>query len=366
VKEFETYIYGLIERGIIPGISFLAGKGEDILFKKHYGFKALVPQKEILTGDTIYDLASLTKPLITSLLTLHLLEKDKSLNLETPLKKIFPGLPFDFCLVHLLTHSSGLPAWYPFYLYKNDDHAGYFPQFQSINLESRPGEKVNYSCVGYILLYYFIEKVSSTSFKELAHKVILEPLKLKQTFLSLPANLKLLVAATENGNQFEKQMSLASTEHKTAAERFTWREELIRGETNDCNSWYLGGTAGNAGLFSTAEDVFRLTREFLPGHATILSPQFTQYFWKNFTNYAESHFTIGFQRNSSIVLTSGGKALSQTAIGHTGFTGTSIWLDPKSGFTFIILTNRIHPEVKNINFNKIRRKLHWYAMREMA
>ncbi|MCX6583905.1 MAG: serine hydrolase [Candidatus Aminicenantes bacterium] len=358
MKDIETYIYALMEKGSIPGISLLVGKGEEILFKKQYGFKSLLPQKEILEENTLYDLASLTKPLVTALLTLYLLEKEKGLNLETPIKKIFPDLPFDIRLVHLLTHSSGLPAWYPFYLYTDAQNPGYFPQMKSLQLESRPGEKVNYSCMGYILLYYIIEKVSAMPFKELAQKIIIEPLGLTDTFLSLPENLKPLAAPTEKGNLFEKQMALATPRHKAVADRFQWREDVIRGDTHDCNSHYLGGSAGNAGLFSTCEDLFKMKREFFPAGATILTPESTQLFWKNFTPFDILHRTIGFSRNSSLSITSAGKALSRRAIGHTGFTGTSLWLDPKTNYSFIILTNRIHPSVANINFNKIRGKLH--------
>lgn len=357
MKDFETYIHSLIEKGITPGISLLVGKGDEILFKNHYGFQSLYPHKEILEENTLYDLASLTKPLITSLLTLYLLENDKTLNLETPIKKIFPELPFDIRLVHLLTHSSGLPAWYPFYIYRDNPDDGYFPQMKSLHLESLPGEKVNYSCAGYILLYYIIEKVTSISFKEMAKKIIIEPLKLKHTFLSLPENLKSLAAPTEKGNLFERQMALSAPEHKKAAGLFPWREEVIRGETHDCNSWYLGGTAGNSGLFSTTDDVFKLTQEFFPASASILTPESAQYFWKNFTPFDKSHRSIGFRRNSSLTITSAGKAFSREAIGHDGFTGTSLWLEPKTNYSFIILTNRIHPVVGNINFNKIRRKL---------
>ncbi len=358
MKDFETYIYSLIEEGIFPGISLLVGKEKEILFIKQYGFKSLLPAKEILEENTLYDLASLTKPLVTTLLMLYLLEKEKGLDLDTSIKQIFPNLPFDFHLVHLLTHSSGLPTWYPFYLYMDAHNPGYFPQLKSLQLESRPGEKVNYSCVGYIFLYYIIEKISATPFKELAQKVIIEPLGLKQTFLSLPENLKPLAAPTEKGNLYEKQMALAMPEHKAAAERFQWREDVILGETHDCNSRYMGGTAGNAGLFSTCEDLFKMTREFFPATASILTPESTQFFWKNFTPFDKNHRTIGFSRNSSLSITSAGKALSRRAIGHTGFTGTSLWLDPKSNYCFILLTNRIHPTVGNINFNKIRRKLH--------
>ncbi|MDQ1355620.1 MAG: Serine hydrolase [Acidobacteriota bacterium] len=363
MKEFETYIYSLIEKEIIPGISLLVGKGKDILFKKQYGFKSLLPQKEPLEENTLYDLASLTKPLITTLLTLYLLEKDKDLYLEMPISKILPFMPFDIRLFHLLSHSSGLPAWYPFYLYMDPHNPDYFPQLKSLQCESRPGEKVNYSCVGYIVLYYLIEKISATPFKELAQKIIIEPLGLKHTFLPLPENLKPLAAPTENGNFYEKQMALASPKHKALAARFEWRNDVIRGETHDCNSHYLGGTAGNAGLFSTCEDVFKIVREFFPATASILSPESTQYFWRNFTASDPLHRTIGFSRNSSTSLTSAGRVLSRMAIGHTGFTGTSLWLDSKNNHSFIILTNRIHPNVGYINFNRIRRKLHQHAAR---
>jgi CubicO group peptidase (beta-lactamase class C family) len=358
--DFESYIFSLIEKGIIPGISLLVGKGKDILLKKQYGYKSLFPQKETLEENTLYDLASLTKPLVTTLLTLYLIEKEKGFYLEIPIRKILPFFPINIRLYHLLSHSSGLTAWYPFYLYMDPHNPDYLMQLNSPPFESRPGEEVNYSCVGYILLYYIIEKISGTPFKELAQKIIIEPLGLEHTFLSLPENLKHLAAPTEKGNLYEKQMALASPKHKAAAERFQWREEVIRGETHDCNSYYLGGSAGNAGLFSNCEDVFKMTWEFFPVSASILAPESVQLFWKNFTPFDNIHRTIGFCRNSSRGSTSAGSALSKRAIGHTGFTGTSLWLDPKTNLSYIFLTNRIHPQVGNINFNKIRRKLHFF------
>lgn len=356
MKGFEAFIESLIERGAIPGISLLVGKGEDIFLKKHYGFKSLVPREEPLEENTLYDLASLTKPLVTALLTLYLVEKEKGITLDTPVNKIIPGFPFEMQLVHLLTHTAGFPAWYPFYIYMN--RGDYLTQMKTLPLVSRPGKKVNYTCVGYILLYYIIEKVTAISFKECARRIIIEPLGLKNTFFSVPGDLKASAAPTEKGNLYEKQ--LAKKEHEEAAGPFGWREQMIRGEVHDCNSWYLGGTAGNAGLFSTAEEVFKMTRECFPATATILTPESVRYFWKNLTPFKKSHRTVGFKRNSSII-TSGGRALSPKAIGHNGFTGTSLWLEPEdkgNGYTFILLTNRIHPVVVDINFNKIRRKLH--------
>jgi CubicO group peptidase (beta-lactamase class C family) len=366
-KELEEFIQSLIEKEVIPGISVLVAKKKNVLFKKQYGWKSLLPQKQALEEYTIYDLASLTKPLVTALLTVYLAVQEK-ISLDIHIRKIFPGLPshFDITLMQLLTHTSGLPAWYPFYLFGSD----YFSRFQSLPLETRPGKWANYSCVGYILLYYLIEKLTGTSFKNFASQIIFEPLGLKNTFLAVPGEVKKNTAPTEKGNRYEKNMAEQWAEQKGRGQeyrkrvnRFKWRTSIIQGEANDINSHTLGGTAGNAGLFSTTEDVFRLCLEFFPSTASLLKTGSLQLFWKNFTPFNKSHRTVGFKRNSSFI-TSGGRVLSRKAIGHNGFTGTSLWLDPREETTYILLTNRIHPQVKNINFDKIRRKLHRFLVNE--
>lgn len=364
MNNLDLFIDSSIKGGIFPGISILAGKGEDILLKKHYGFKSLVPQKEPLGEDTIYDLASLTKPLVTAFLLLYLLEKEKSITLETGIRTFFPQLDFDIKLVHLLTHTSGLPAWYPFYLYGEN----YLSQFGSLELKSRPGRRVIYSCPGYILLYYIIEKMAGASFMSAAREVLFEPLGLKRTFLAVPEHLKKLAAPTEQGNRYERELAMKT--HPAAAGRFQWRENLIQGETHDCNSWYRGGTAGNTGLFSTVEDIFKLTRAFYPGFSSLLSSRSALYFWKNFTPFKAAHRSIGFKLNSSFI-TSGGRALSRRAAGHNGNTGTSLWLEPPGsgdGYTFILLTNRVHPVIvheRKVGFNRIRRNLHRLIVKEI-
>lgn len=363
----EVFIQSLIKKEIIPGIYILVAKKDKVLFKKQYGWKSLLPQKEALETHTIYDLASLTKPLVTAFLTVYLAEQEK-LSLDTHIRRIFPGLPshLDITLMHLLTHTSGLPAWYPFYLSGSD----YFSQFPSLPLESRPGRWVEYSCVGYILLYYLMEKVVGISFKDLARQVIFQPLGLKHTFLTVPGELKKDAAPTEKGNQYERNMAeqwarkqAGAQEYLERVNRFKWRTSIIQGEAHDVNSHTLGGTAGNAGLFSTAEDVFRICLEFFRSTASLLKTPSLRFFWKNFTPFNKSHRTVGFKRNSSFI-TSGGRAFSRKAIGHNGFTGTSLWLDPREETTVILLTNRIHPRVKDINFDKIRRKLHRLLVKE--
>lgn len=367
--DLEAFIQSLLKNKVVPGISILVGKKEKILLKKYWGWKSILPQKETVEEHTLYDLASLTKPLVTAFLTVYLLEKEK-INLDTNIRKIFPGLPayFDFTLVHLLTHTSGLPAWYPFYLKDRD----YFSQFQSLQLESRPGKWVNYSCVGYILLYYLIEKISGHSFKEFANQVIFKPLGLKHTFLAVPDQLTKMAAPTETGNEYEKNMAEQWAkknenylEYHELLNRYDWRTDVIQGEAHDVNSHHQGGTAGNAGLFSTPAEVFRMCLEFFPATASLLKTDSLQLFRKNFTPFNKSHRSVGFKLNSSFI-TSGGRAFSRKAIGHNGFTGTSLWLDPRKETTVILLANRIHPQFTNINFNKIRRKLHRLLVKELG
>lgn len=358
MKNSDAYTHGLIEKGIFPGISILVGKRDEILLNTHYGYKSLIPVKEKLEENTVYDLASLTKPLVTAFLILYLLEREKSITLETPVNTFFPGFPPEMKLIHLLTHTSGLPGRYPFYLYGSD----YLGQLRTLKLNSRPGRRVVYSCAGYILLCYIIEKVSGHSFGDLAREIIFEPLKLNNTFLSVPGELKTRVAPTEEGNREERRW--AEKTHTEASRRFKWREGVIRGEVHDCNSWYLGGTAGNAGLFSTAEDVFRIALEFFPSTVSILTVESLRHLWHNFTPFKVSHRTAGFKRNSSFI-TSGGRSLSRGAIGHNGFTGTSLWLEPRGEYTFILLTNYIHPVFKPINIDRIRRKLHRLLVDEL-
>lgn len=358
VKKVDQVFQTLVDTEIVPGISVLAGQKQRILFKNHYGLKARIPQPEIITENTIYDLASLTKPLITGLLTVYLIEKEK-ISLDTPIKRILPSFPFDFTLLHLLTHSSGLPPWFPFYLFGQD----YSKSFSLLSLEYKTGKRVNYSCTGYIVLRYIIETISGKPFTALADEIILKPLNLKKTFFHVPSSLHQQTAPTENGNLFEHQMvenwldKKNNSIYRSNAEKFPWRQYLIQGETHDINSYFAGGTAGNAGLFSTTEDIFKLAFEFLPSSASLLKTHSLELFRTNFTPFTRNHRSIGFKLNSSLP-SSGGHAFSPQAFGHTGFTGTSLWIDPVDETIIVILSNRIHPRFKAYNFDKVRRKLH--------
>ena len=158
---------------------------------------------------------------------------------------------------------------------------------------------------------------------------------------------------------------MCRSEHEEAAAGFPWRSRLVQGEVHDANSFYSNGSAGNAGLFASALDLFKLSQEFFPETATLLKADSSSLFWQNRTPWSVLHRSIGFKLNSSRP-TSGGSAFSKQAIGHTGFTGTSLWLEPETQRQWIILTNRIHPRVKKTNFDALRRKLHKLLKNELG
>ncbi len=355
----EPFIRRQIERKIFPGVSILAAAGERILYERCFGRRASWPDPEPLGHDTLFDLASLTKPLVTAFLAAYFLERGQW-RLEDDARRFLPELrPLPVTLGQLLTHSAGLRPWHPFYLYRPQDD---LDQAASLCDAAAPGACVVYSDVGYILLKHLLEKVSGARFQDLAAQVILEPLRLRDAFLGAPPGQQARCAPTEVGNRYEK--GLCRGEHGAAAARFAWRCGLIRGEVHDANSFYAGGSAGNAGLFASARDLFRLGREFFPAAATLLKAETVALFWHDLTPGLGAGRSLGFQLNST-PRTSAGRALPHAAVGHNGFTGTSLWLEAAGERQWILLSNRVHPRVKKEDFNVVRRRLHMLLRQEL-
>ena len=355
--KFEEYIDTLIKEKVFPGVSILFSEKGKVLLYKNYGNLSLNPDKLKMVNDPIYDLASLTKPLVTSFLTLKMVEMNE-LSLQSKIESFFSGFDNRMEIKHLLTHTSGLPAWYPLYLSDSD----YLNTIKNLKPISKPGRRVIYSCMGYILLGFILERIYGESLDKIADKIIFKPLKMDDSFFKIPSSKIERVAPTEEGNEFEKR--LVEEKFSSLCGNFRWREKIIRGQVHDNNSFYLKRAAGNAGLFSTAMDIFKFSKEFFPDKATIIKPETVKLFWKNFTPFKRSSRTVGFKLNYSLS-SSGGRALSLGAIGHNGFTGTSVWLENGRERVYIILSNRVHPQVdSSVNFDKIRRKIHYLIKRE--
>ncbi len=191
---------------------------------------SLVPEESPLAPDTIYDLASLTKPLVTAFVLLKLLERGE-VALGDRVPRFLPEYPYPLTLESLLAHTSGLPAWAPLYLIDSD----YLAAIGQFSPRPPVGGRVVYSCLGYILLTLVIERITGRSLADLAGDWLFAPLGLRRTFLAVPAGLRREVAPTERGNRHERSLAEAGG-WRQQAEAFPWRQGVICGETHDGNS----------------------------------------------------------------------------------------------------------------------------------
>jgi len=328
--------YG-IERGVFPGaVVYLYQKGEPALLKA-YGHSMVIPQRLPMRENTLFDLASLTKPVATAT-TVMILREQGLVDLDEDLAAYLPGFSRQgISIFHLLTHTSGLPAWKPLYVDPGDE-SEIVEYLGELPLEYEPGSKVVYSCLGYILLGKMIRAVTGIGLDEFAGKHIFEPLNMKDTFFNPPPERRSECAATEDSNSFEKRMS--------NYRRYKWREGVIVGEVHDENSNFLGGVAGNAGLFSTASDLARFCRMIINDGEDILSPESVQMMSTLYTRGLDGSRSIGW-----IILQDG-------ALYHTGFTGGAMWIDRKRRSASILLTNRVHPDATKEGIGEIREKFY--------
>jgi CubicO group peptidase (beta-lactamase class C family) len=219
-------------------------------------------------------------------------------------------------------------------------------------LRYQPGTREIYTCLGFITLTLALERIHGEPVEKLAQRRIFDPLALRTAVFNPPAAMKYRIAATEWGNANERQMVAA---RNLPFKKF--RNYMIWGEVNDGNAWYMGGMAGNAGLFGTARDVFEIARNWAIGGGRLLPPDMVRLALRNYTVGLEENRGFGWllhmtrHDHPSAVL-------SEQCYGHTGFTGTSVWVDPPRDLIAVLLTNRLHPFVKPLNMQAIRREFH--------
>ena len=349
-------------RGIWPGAVWLVEQGDRVVSSGAVGSRALVPVREPASADTIYDLASLTKPLATAAL-LAILDGEGALDLGVPASRFLPGLA---CagggrptIFDLATHRSGLPGWRPLWSGARTprDVVG---AAMRLPAEYPCGGKVVYSDPGYILLGEVLRVVSGKTIGTLFEERIARPLGLGSTLFRPPAGLKPRIAPTERGNDHERRLAGNFIETVDDA---SLRTDIIRGEVHDGNAMALGGEAGHSGLFGPAVEIARLAREFLgggTGAAGLFGTRALALFRENATPGLEEGRTLGWKRAARGAREAEG-VLADTAFGHAGFTGTSLWLDPEADRVYVLLTNRVHPEVKPTDMTAIRRRFHEIA-----
>jgi serine-type D-Ala-D-Ala carboxypeptidase len=342
--SIETYLHHELDLGSFAGAAYAVGSFDAIDTIGALGNAVAVPLRIPATIDTIWDCASITKPLITTTLVLQAVAEGK-LALDDRVEL----LPFDVRYRDLLTHTSGLAAWLPLYAF--DD---YLDAIRTRGRERDRGEKVIYSDLNFVLLYMKLEEIYG-DYVALAREKIFEPLGISGEAMFRPKSALLSrIAATEWGQRFEAGMA---RDRKIESDRF--RQGLMWGQANDGNSHHHGGTAGNAGLFATVRAVFRLAQSW--AHAELLPRELVDEATRNQTEGMNEARGLGWQLPAPD--NEAAAPLSPRAYGHSGFTGTSVWIDPTTQRIYVLLTNRVHPAAIAVPMQKIRGEFHRLASR---
>ena len=365
-----------IKENAFPGCQIMGIKDGKVFYQKNFGHQTYEPNSEKVTNQTIYDLASLTKILASSLALMKLSEL-KLFDYEKHLNYYFPELTSTdksgILYKDMLTHQSGLPAWLPFWqktVDKKNEHKtgyysdGYSEQFpvqvakglyvikdfndsiynQIISCKMEETCKYVYSDIGYYFSKLLIEKLTKTPLNAYVQSKFYKPLNLGLTYLPLSVYSEQQIAPTENDTKFRKQ--------------------LLRGYVHDQGAALMGGVGGHAGLFGNANDVGILMQMLLNNGKyagqTILDSSIIK-------QYTRSHFSdnrrglcfdkpeFDDKKDSPVI-----KECSLKSFGHSGFTGTFAWADPENGLIFVFLSNRVYPNADENKLVKlgIRGKIH--------
>lgn len=345
-----------VNEHVFPGAVALVRSRGTVVFHEAVGTRGAPPDDQPVRLDSIYDLASLTKPLATSTAMLCLVQ-DGHLHLDQPVSQwtdelresLFAGVD----LRQLLSHQAGLPAWRPYYEQlapsglppRNEEerrqrvHA-LLNAIASEPIEYQPGSQSLYSDLGFMVLGEIVERCAGTSLAAYCRRRIYEPLG-----ISSLAFLGREEAITEDPTR------IVPTEWER------WRNRLLCGEVHDENAYALGGCAGHAGLFGTAHAVGQLSAAWLQavqGRDGVLSAALA----KQFTRRQSAMSSWGLGWDTPSAPSSSGTRFWSRAFGHVGFTGTSLWIDPSCDLEVIILSNRVHPTRTNPAIKAFRPQIH--------
>ncbi len=361
--EITALLAERIAAGDFPSAVYVVAARGRVCFADALGDAVREPVRHAAAINTIYDLASLTKPLVTGLLCAQLIERGV-LELDRPVAAYlseFARAGKEVVTVRqLLTHTSGLPAWRPLYALTGNRRERALEVIAEQPLEHVPGGRVVYSDLGFITLGLLVERVTGTRLAALAQSEIIAPLDLKQTFFNPAAAAQTGIAACEStGNAHERGM--CSTD-EPAGLPSGLRAYPIWGEVHDGNAHFLGGAAGHAGLFSTAIETYTLAEQFIATRTRLLRADTCALFRTNMTAGLNEARSLAWQLAATPDSTAG-PALPPDSFGHLGFTGTSCWLDAAQERVFILLTNRTHARaLPFVNINSTRRQFHTLAV----
>jgi serine-type D-Ala-D-Ala carboxypeptidase len=335
----DSIIRSSIEEGDTPGAVLMVVRNGSIVYRRAYGNKETTPEVRPMDVNTIFDLASLTKPVATATSIMLLVERGV-IRLLDPVSHYIPdfeqwvdpesGRNVDIRIIHLLTHTSGLPSYAPVESlaerYGSPAPDAVIEYLKSVPRASVPGTFFRYSCPNYITLQRIVETVSGKSLHEYTRENIFEPLEMLNTGYRPAAVLRHAIAPTE---LLDGEGLLFGTVHDPLARVM------------------MGGISGNAGLFSTADDLARyaamLLNEGELDGVRILGPLTVRAFTSVPSGYEAFGRSLGWDLSSSYA-SNQGDLFGVRTYGHTGYTGTSLIIDPETRIAVILLTNRVHPD----------------------
>ncbi len=316
-----------LSRKKMPGAVVLVGYRGHIVYHKAFGFLQTKPQKVPMQPDTVFDLASLTKPVATASSIMRLVER-KLVDLDAPVARYIPEFAANgkgkISVRQLLIHTSGLIPDNSINDYKNGP-AEAFRRIHELKTVYEPGTDFRYSDVGFLLLGEIVERISGKNIHEYSREKLFEPLGMRETGFLPGEALKKRAAVTQQRNN-------------------RW----MKGEVHDPRAYALGGIAGHAGLFSTANDLalfaqMLINKGCLNGRR-VLSPE-TVRLMTSPVEVPGGFRTPGWDFRSAYS-SNRGDLFSRSAFGHGGFTGTTFWIDPEQKLFVIFLSNRVHPDGK--------------------
>ena len=335
--EADRVLEDFRERGAFPGGVLAVGYRGALVHLYPFGRLTYEADAPPVTAGTLYDLASLTKVVATTTMAMILADEGR-LDLDQRVQELVPGFrgPGKEAVTvrHLLTHSAGLPAIVPLYREVQGREA-FHERIEALDLDYPAGSRSVYSDPGIILLGEILERAAGQPLEDFVRERVFAPLGMRDTRFRPPPELRSRVAPTE----FD-----------------SWRGRLIQGEVHDENAFAMGGVAPHAGLFGTAGDLARFAQMLLNGGVLdgqrIVSPQTVELFTRR-AGIPGSDRALGWDTKSAEG-SSAGTLFSPRSFGHTGFTGTSIWIDPERQLYVILLTNRVHPTRENNLIREVR------------
>lgn len=350
-----------VERGVFGGVAAIVREGGATLFEGQAGFARLEPETDRSPAgpETLWDLASLTKPLAGAALVLALAD-ERLLSLDDEVSRFddlwkrtrFEGVT----LRRLLSHTAGLVDWFPLYV-RGEGRAAYRRALANLDPAAIPGRRVVYSCPGFLLLSDVVERAAGSGLDVMFRERVSRPLGVSGEVLFSPAGDDLRrVAGGERDDASERQKV-----EKLGLTYGGFRQGVVNGEVNDGNAFRrAGGVALNAGLFGTAGAVASLAEAWLERDPRLLAGRWVEEAIRCGTDGLGEDRGLGWALARTV--RSAGTALSPEAFGHTGFTGSSLFVDPRSRRIYVLLASRLHPEARSAEeMIAFRRRFHELA-----